>query len=231
MPLGTQFGYSASGLAVSSWIFFPLVQHSLLQLIFNLLLFHNQSCVIRDLDASAPRPRLPPRALPDDVRERILRNKKKAEDKLATEAGFVDPNSILNPVSQQLPSSTKMSARAAARAQAEASLLQESKLDYLPKPALIARLTGVKAAAANEAAANAARARREAEAQSLVFGSKQGLLAQERDTRLSFGGSTLSKTLSSSSSSTMRRSFGGNAAATGVSVSAAAALEPRRMKM
>ena len=189
------------------------------------------------MDASAPRPRLPPRALPDDVRERILRNKKKVEDKLATESGFVDPNtlgSVENPVSQQPPSSTKMSARAAARAQAEASLLQESKLDYLPKPALIAKLTGVKAAAANEAAANAARARREAEAQSLVFGSKQGLLAQERDTRLSFGGSTLSKTLSSSSStssSTMRRSFGGNAGATGVSVSAAAALAPRRMKM
>ncbi len=44
MPLGTQFGVSSTGL---------------------------KSCVIRDLDVMAPRPKLPPRALPDDVRSSL----------------------------------------------------------------------------------------------------------------------------------------------------------------
>jgi hypothetical protein len=41
MPLGTQFGVSKTGL---------------------------KTCVIRDIDVMTPRERLPPRALPDDVR-------------------------------------------------------------------------------------------------------------------------------------------------------------------
>jgi hypothetical protein len=179
------------------------------------------------LDASAPRPRLPPRALPDDVRERILRNKKKTEEKLATEAGFVNPNTNSEEITLPTSSTSKMSARAAARAEAEALLLQESKLGFLPKPALIAKLTGAKAAAANTAAAIAAKNKREAEAQSAVFGSKQGLLAQSAEARQSFGGSTLSKT----STGAMRRSLGGGNTVIGVSTAAAAPIAPRRMKM
>jgi len=44
MPLGVQFGTSNTGL---------------------------NTCVIRDIDVMTPRPRLPPRALPDDVRQKL----------------------------------------------------------------------------------------------------------------------------------------------------------------
>jgi hypothetical protein len=118
-----------------------------------------------------------------------------------------------------------MSARAAARAEAEISLSQQVISSIVPKPQLIAKLIGAKAAAANSAAARAAAARRDAEAQSAVFGVPLAVRSGGEgggDSRLSFGGET--------KTSVMRRSLGGANMKT-VSVTAAAAPPPRRMKM
>lgn len=54
MPqLGVQFGTSKTGL---------------------------NTCVIRDIDVSTPRPRLPPRALPDDIRQKLGFSRSKTEE-------------------------------------------------------------------------------------------------------------------------------------------------------
>jgi hypothetical protein len=117
-----------------------------------------------------------------------------------------------------------MSARAAARAEAEISLSQQVISSIVPKPQLIAKLIGAKAAAANSAAARAAAARRDAEAQSAVFGVPLAVRSGGEgggDSRLSLG---------ETKTSVMRRSLGGANMKT-VSVTAAAAPPPRRMKM
>lgn len=81
-------------------------------------------CVIRDLDALAPRPKLPPRALPDEVRSKM---------------GFAPPVPGQEPAPKPAAAATR-SSLGGASSQSSSRSIGSQKENNEEKPALIQKL-------------------------------------------------------------------------------------------